>query len=245
VLTSTDAATWVRQESYTLNDLNSVAYGNGLFVVVGDSLPPNGTMITSPDGINWTRRNQFTGKNLRAVTFANGTFVATGNDGSLLVSSNGLAWTPSSTFLYGNYAFNMRGITYAAGTWVVVGNEGLVVTSPNLQDWLVRTRQGIDNLHGVVAFNDKFVAIGNRGTIFQSEAYVPVGPTLSGRVLGNGVELSVTGEPGISVNFEHSPSLTGPWIPFNNYFFRPGSTTILIFDPTPTNNTRFYRAVPR
>jgi hypothetical protein len=248
VLTSTDATTWTRQESYTLNDLNSVAYGNGMFVVVGDNLPPNGTMITSPDGITWTRRNQYTGKNLRAVAFANGTFVATGNDGSILISSNGLAWTPPSTFLYsGNYAFNLRGITYAAGTWVIVGNEGLVLTSPNLQDWLVRVRQGIDNLHGVVGLDGQFVAIGNRGTIFQSEVYSPVGPTLRGRFLGHGVELTVTGEPGSSVTFEHSPSLTGaPWTPFNNYFFFPGSTTILLFDPTPTNsNTRFYRGVPR
>ncbi len=245
VLTSADAASWTRRESYTLNDLNSVAYGNGLFVVVGDNLPPNGTMITSPDGIIWTRRNQYTGKNLRAVAFANGTFVATGNDGSILISSNGLAWTRPPALFYGNYAFNLRAITYAAGTWVVVGNEGLVVTSPNLQDWLVRTRQGIDNLHGVVALDDKFVAIGNRGTIVQSEVYVPAGPTLSGRFLGHGVELSVTGEPGISVSFEYSPSLSGPWTPFGDYFFRPGSTTILRFDPTPTNNTRFYRAVPR
>ena len=246
VLTSTDTLTWVRQESYTLNDLNSVAYGNGMFVVVGDNLPPNGTMITSPDGITWTRRNQYIGKNLRAVAFANGTFVATGNDGSILVSSNGLTWTPPSTLFYGNYAFNLRGITYGAGTWVVVGNEGLVLTSPNLQDWLVRVRQGIDNLHGVVALDDKFVAIGNRGTIFQSEAYVPVGPTLRGRFLGNGVELTVTGEPGTSVNFQHSPSLTGaPWTTFNSYSFTPGFTTIVMFDPTPANNTRFYRAVSR
>jgi hypothetical protein len=247
VLTSADAVTWVRQESYTLNDLNSVAYGNGMFVAVGDNLPPNGTMITSPDGITWARRNQYTGKNLRAVTFANGTFVATGNDGSLLASSNGLAWTslPTSYFLGFDYSFNLRGITYAAGTWVIVGNEGLVLTSPNLRDWLVRIRQGIDNLHGVVALDDKFVAIGNRGTILQSEAFAPVGPTLLARFLGHGIELTVTGEAGTSVNFEHSPSLTGPWTPFNNYFFRHGETTILMFDPTPTNNTRFYRAVPR
>jgi hypothetical protein len=246
VLTSTDAATWVRQESYTLNDLNSVAYGNGVFVAVGDNLPPNGTMITSLDGITWTRRNQYIGKNLRAVAFANGTFVATGNDGSILASSNGLAWTPASTLFYGNYAFNLRAITYAAGTWVIVGNEGLVLTSPNLQDWLVRVRQGIDNLHGVVALDDKFVAIGNRGTILQSEIYSPVGPTLRGRFLGHGVELTVTGDLGTSVTFQHSPSLTGPWTPFNSYSFTPGSTTIVMFDPTPTNsNTRFYRAVPR
>jgi hypothetical protein len=246
VFTSADAATWVRQESYTLNDLNSIAYGNGLFVVVGDNRPPNGTMITSPDGITWTRRNQFTGKNLRAVTFANGAFVATGNDGSILASSDGLAWSRPSALFFGNYAFNLRAITYAAGVWVVVGNEGLVVTSPNLEDWLVRTRQGIDNLHGVVELDGKFVAIGNRGTILQSEIYSPVGPTLSGRFLGHGVELTVTGEPGTSVYLQQSPSLTNPtWSALNSYFFRPESRTIILFDPTPTNSARFYRAVPR
>jgi hypothetical protein len=43
---------WTQQTSGTRDDLNGVAYGNGLFVAVGDF----GTILTSPDGVNWTVR---------------------------------------------------------------------------------------------------------------------------------------------------------------------------------------------
>jgi hypothetical protein len=55
------------------NDLRGVAYGNGLFVAVGD----RGTILTSPDGVNWTERTSGTNW-LFGVTYGNGTFVAVG-----------------------------------------------------------------------------------------------------------------------------------------------------------------------
>ena len=50
------------------NDLNGVAYGDGLFVAVGN----RGTILTSPDGVNWTARTSGTSNNLYAVTYGNG-----------------------------------------------------------------------------------------------------------------------------------------------------------------------------
>ena len=44
------------------NDLNSVTYGNGLFVAVGDG----GTILTSQDGVSWTQRTSGTYNTLSA-----------------------------------------------------------------------------------------------------------------------------------------------------------------------------------
>jgi hypothetical protein len=59
-----------------------VAYGNGLFVVVGD----DGAILTSPDGLNWTVQTSGTGIDLYGVAYGNGTFVAVGDDGAILTS---------------------------------------------------------------------------------------------------------------------------------------------------------------
>src|SRR6266498_1062856 len=53
------------------NILYGVAFGEGLFVAVGDK----GTILTSSGGTNWISRNSGTDKALSGVTYANGIFV--------------------------------------------------------------------------------------------------------------------------------------------------------------------------
>src|SRR5947207_3125066 len=43
---------WVSRPSGTSSNLNSVVYGNNIFVAVGDGL----TILSSLDGITWTKR---------------------------------------------------------------------------------------------------------------------------------------------------------------------------------------------
>ena len=47
-----DGTTWTAQTSGTSNNISGVTYGNGTFMIVGDS----GTIITSSDGTTWTSR---------------------------------------------------------------------------------------------------------------------------------------------------------------------------------------------
>ncbi|MHB1404645.1 MAG: WD40/YVTN/BNR-like repeat-containing protein [Desulfitobacteriaceae bacterium] len=65
----------------TGNTLNGSAYGNGLYVVVGDS----SSIFTSPDGTNWTNRISDTTYDLNGVVYGKGIFVAveTGGQPSL------------------------------------------------------------------------------------------------------------------------------------------------------------------
>src|SRR5579871_5745389 len=61
-------------------NLNSVAFGNGLFVAVGDL----GPVQISSDGTNWTTLPPFGPITLNKVIFTNSQFVAVGNSGAIL-----------------------------------------------------------------------------------------------------------------------------------------------------------------
>src|SRR5207249_602107 len=50
ILTSTNGATWNSANSGTGKNLRGVAYGNGMFVAVGN----DGTILNSLDGADWT-----------------------------------------------------------------------------------------------------------------------------------------------------------------------------------------------
>ena len=58
--------TWSKRDSGTTKILNGVAYGNNIYVIVGDL----GTILTSPDGITWTERDSGISNYLSGVTFS-------------------------------------------------------------------------------------------------------------------------------------------------------------------------------
>jgi hypothetical protein len=88
---------WTEQTSGTSTDLNAVAYGQGLWVAVGDS----GMIRTSPDGVTWTVQSSPVTNNIRCITFGKGLFVAglewtAGSPYNLVKSSDGISWTAVS-----------------------------------------------------------------------------------------------------------------------------------------------------
>ena len=62
----------LRRPLSTNNDLYKVAYGNGVFVAVGDA----GTMITSLDGWTWSLQTSGIHYDLSNVSYLNGLFFA-------------------------------------------------------------------------------------------------------------------------------------------------------------------------
>jgi hypothetical protein len=52
ILTSTNGISWTVQSS-DITSWNDIAYGNNLYVAVGNSPI---TILTSPDGYNWTKQ---------------------------------------------------------------------------------------------------------------------------------------------------------------------------------------------
>jgi hypothetical protein len=186
--TSPDGLAWSRS---TLDaNLNSVTFGNGLYVGVGH----DSSIRTSIDGVTWKPRNSGADGFLSGVAFGNGVFVMVGmggGDGFLFHSIDGIVWTwsmntPDVLFgvAYGNGRFVVAGgatplvspdgLTWTAGTGPYVerisfGNSqfvatrygGLIATSPDGDAWTTRsTRATSGDLRGGVFADGKFVAVG-------------------------------------------------------------------------------------
>ena len=78
--------------------LNDMAFGNGLYVIVGGIAPvTTGTslILTSPDGVNWTRRTTSNTAGLSSIDYSPtlGLFLAAGQSGTTVFSSDGITWT--------------------------------------------------------------------------------------------------------------------------------------------------------
>jgi hypothetical protein len=78
--------------------LQHIAYGNGIFLGVGDTQTSSSrSLYSSKDGKTWTRQN-FGDRFGRELAFGNGTFVAIAWDhgwDAVLTSTNGVQWTTS------------------------------------------------------------------------------------------------------------------------------------------------------
>jgi len=79
----------LRRPLSTNNDLYKVAYGNGVFVAVGDA----GTIITSPDGWTWSLQTSGIHYDLSNVSYLNGLFFAVTGSNKILTSSDGVKWS--------------------------------------------------------------------------------------------------------------------------------------------------------
>lgn len=86
LFSSGDGANWTAFPTGNGSDLHGVAYGNKLFIAIGD----NGIVWTSSDGFEWRLRAS-SGYSLQSVAFVGGRFVAVGG-GGLLASLDGKTW---------------------------------------------------------------------------------------------------------------------------------------------------------
>ena len=241
ILTSTDGIVWTDRSLNNFGlppfDLNAAAYGNGMYVIVGDGTnSQNGSAYYSPDGIEWTRNYYEFGKNLRGITFAQDVFMVTANDGFIFVSTNGITWNARISGWIGN----LREVLFTNGFWTVVGNFGGILTSTNTFDWKIRPTQTFENLHQGVDYNGRLVTIGNRGTILQSGRYVPALNTFSFNPT-TGAELVYAGVEGMEYILQASTDLT-TWSTLTT--FTNASEAMTYRDTfSVTNDYRFYRLI--
>jgi len=167
VKTSPDGVNWTSQAPGISQSLNSVTYGNSLYVAVGHF----GTIITSPDGITWTRRypDPETTENFQCVGYGNNMFVAVGDMGILYTSSDGIHWAAKDS----KVCTRLNGVCYSAfhALWVVVGYDGAIVTSSNGNSWKDHSLSLPYYLFQVAYGADEnlFVAPSKNGMLFISD----------------------------------------------------------------------------
>ena len=128
----------------------------------------------------WHWRNPLPqGHTLLSVAYGNNTFVAVSDNGTILTSSDGIAWSKRTS----HTARALNSVTYGGGIFVAVGNYNTVVTSPDGITWTTRD-PGIPphppvppqtvgdprtvTLTGVSYGNGTFVAVGTYEIIITS-----------------------------------------------------------------------------
>jgi hypothetical protein len=186
---------WTSRNSGISADLNSVAYGNNIFVAVGEAP----TILTSADGITWAQHG--VAAKLSGVTYGNDRFIAI-RGSTVATSTNGITWATvtvpgklfwtiaygASTFVtldvFGNVATSpdglvwtpqstgtsgiLGGIVYAKNQFVAVGTPGIVLTSSDAVKWTAQNSGIRDQLYSVTYGNNQYVAVGQYGIIITS-----------------------------------------------------------------------------
>jgi hypothetical protein len=109
------------------NGIKMVAYGNGIFVVVGQA-----KAAVSVDGGVWTKidltpllGSPGSTSWLNCVNFINGRFVAGGGNGQLVYSYNGVYWIKPSLQTQAIFGSNnyINGVAYGGGRYVAVAQS--------------------------------------------------------------------------------------------------------------------------
>jgi len=88
IISSSDATTWIKQNSSQFNNLQKVVFANGTFVAIGYG----GTIVTSNDGVKWTIRISGVTNDLLGIAWGANTFVVSGKGGLILTSPDGITW---------------------------------------------------------------------------------------------------------------------------------------------------------
>lgn len=170
------AAEWAEKGGDDRNNLISVAYGNGTFVVVGggvtDKNGPGGRILTSADGKEW---KEHTGLKFRVhpVLFGQGRFVAGGPDYRLLHSTDGAKWETGGKIAE-PAATHFRMGAFGNGSFVFAGNGR---KSEQEIHWVVTSKDGtaIENertdlppVRAMTYGNGRFVVVGPDGLRMSS-----------------------------------------------------------------------------
>jgi len=158
--------------------LNGVAYGAGVWVIVGIAGGADAYILSSVDGEHWLERTNPKNTTLYAAAFGDGLFVAVGDDDGggdayLITSPDGSVWTERAT----PRTNALMGVHYANGLWVAVGLNGggdaYIITSINGIAWTERVNPKNFTLRGIVYGNGLWVAVGFADGV---DAYIVTSP---------------------------------------------------------------------
>jgi len=168
MVASVDGHLWTEQTNPKNFALNSICYGNGLWVAVGGADGTDAYIVTSTDGVTWTERSNPKNFGLQAVTYGGGVFVAVGaadgTDAYIISSADGFTWTERS---------NARNVTLRAvahnGTVFVAGGQDdltdcYLLTSTDGSTWTERATPKRGNIYGIAWGGSLFVAIAQDST---------------------------------------------------------------------------------
>jgi hypothetical protein len=155
---STDGTNWTQGGGS--QDLTSLLYANGKFTAIS----PDG-VSHSVDGLSWNYVYSGYRQYFYDVAYGNGHYVAVGYQGWFISSTDGFAWSSG----YQGLIETLNDAAHGNGLFVVVGAHGTVLTAPEETGAFVRRDPiTINGLYGIAFGKDRFVAVGDEGTICES-----------------------------------------------------------------------------
>ena len=163
ILKSPNGITWTRINSENKNNLMEVTYGNNTFVAVG----LNGTILTSTNIDKWISRESLTNTLLTGVSYGDDTFVVVGWNKTIRTSADGITWNNISNGT--SEDVQLEFVVYKNDLFSVVGSNGnMIISLDSGESWNQITSQTSSYLYGVTYGNELWVAVGELGTIYNS-----------------------------------------------------------------------------
>lgn len=157
-----DTQTWQTSNTPQLTTWNDVAYGNGVYVVVGNDAIAYSTdncatwsSATLPrNGVNW-----------KSIAFGNGKFIVTSDSGLGCYSTNGQTFYSSSDNLNGK-------ISFGDGKFVFISNNSIKYSLDGA-NWQNITLPNQDCIPiSIIYGNGKFVIISQTDSLYNVKSYV-------------------------------------------------------------------------
>lgn len=133
---------------------NSICYGDGGFVAVGNS----GLILASADGLNWNQVAPDVTGHLYQVRWTGDFYLATGASGTVLTSEDGEQWQARTSGV--NVA--LRASASSADLHLIVGDSGTIFASSDGVSWTPVTSGTDLSLRGIVYTGSGFVAYANQ-----------------------------------------------------------------------------------
>jgi hypothetical protein len=148
------------------------AYGNSLYVVVGDG----GKIQTSSDTTTWTSRTPPTTNNLYAITWTGSRFTAVGQFGIIITSLDGISWVRATSV---PLLPDLYDVISVGSTLIAVGN-GYLMTSVDSMIWTLRSITTISGvLYGVAYNGSKYLTLGSSSTFTSTDSTTWIAATTS------------------------------------------------------------------
>ena len=207
--------------------LSSVAYGNAIWIAVGENI------VLSTDTFSWAQVDTFTNglvNNLNSVTYVNIPsyvgFISVGNGQEIIsgstqgtsvikISSDGYVWTTLPIVSYKGF----NGVTSSSSMIVAVGEDGVIYTSLNGTNWFglnesniisVNASTNVINVGSTTGFQ-----VGNTVRFTQSFNVISSGTTYYVVDVTSSTQLKVSTTSGgspITLNATNPPSTTFMYI---------------------------------
>jgi len=183
-----------------------MAFGHGLLAVAGEEgirATPYSSLLSTVSALLRTDsalyRTEAGIRSLEGVHFAHDRFVAVGEDGVIVVSLDGKAWSAVSS----GTSSHFFAVSRFNNVWVATGASGQIRTSDNGLVWTARTSPTSTNLRAIAASPNVAILVGDGGTLLKSNAATRTPTVMTPPV-------SQTADAGGSVVFEADVAGSAP-----------------------------------